>query len=466
MAQQLTFESPQRVPLVVMPENRDETTAKDAKLLNGYAERKEASGEWVVYKRPGRAVSRELGAGTGLGIFNWLGDIYSAVGTKLYKAGANLGTIDGTSPYSFSPILGGTQRLFLHNNAKGYNYDGGAGLVAVADPDFPAALVPGIAYLDATAYIMDANANIYGSGINDTTAWDPLNKIVAQIEPDLGIAIAKQLVYVVAFKQWSTEIFYDAANATGSPLGRVDGAKVNYGCVSAYSIQDIDGALLWVASNRSSGVQVMMMDQLKPSIISTKPIERLLDQCDFSGTNVESWQHKKDGHRFYLLTLKNNNLTLAYDLTEKLWHQWSEHSGVAENYMKIQSSTYGSSAIHYALHESSGTVYTIGGFTDAGALITWDLYTPNFDAGVRSRGKMCSRMDFVADQTPGCVIYVRKSDDDYQSWSNFRTVDLSKQRPNLTNCGTFKKRAHNLRHTAATFLRIEATEMQMELCTL
>lgn len=468
MAQQpQTFDTPLRLPLVAVPENRDETTDKDAKIVNGYAERKEANGQWTLYKRPGRLISRALGAGVARGIYNWLTDIYTVVGTTLYKAGTSLGTVDGLSEYSFSPILGGTQHLFLHNNAKGYNYDSGTGLVVIADPDFPTSLVPGIAYLDGTAYVMTPNAEIYGSDINNTTSWNPLNKIVAQIEPDLGIAIAKQLVYVVAFKQWSTELFYDAANTTGSPLGRVDGAKVSYGCTSAQTIQDIDGTLIWVASNRSSGVQVILMDQLKPTIISTNPIERLLDQCDFT-TAVQSWQLKKDGHRFYLLTLKNNNLTIAYDLETKLWHQWSELVDGEQSYMQIQSSTYGSSAIHYILHESNGNIYTINSndFTDAGEAITWDLYTPLYDGGVRARNKMLSRMDFVADQTSGSALYVRKSDDDYQTWSNFRTVDLSKRHPCLTNCGTFKKRAFNFRHTAATFLRIEAVELQIELGVL
>ena len=458
-------ELPKRLPLVIQPENRDETTAKDSKLVNGYAEKKEDTGEYMIYKRPGRALSRELGTGTGLGIFNWLGDIYSAVGTNLYKAGSNLGTIDGTSPYSFSPILGGTQRLFLHNNAKGYNYDGGAGLVAVADPDFPAALVPGIAYLDATAYVMDGNANIYGSGINDTTSWDPLNKIVAQIEPDGGIAIGKQLVYVVAWKQWSTEIFYDAANATGSPLGRVDGAKVNYGCASAYSIQDIDGTLIWAATNRSSSMQIIMMDQLKPTIISTKPIERLLDTVDTSA--CQSWALKHDGHRFYLLTFKNNNITLVYDLNERLWHQWTEHSGVAENYVKIQSATFGGALQHYLLHESNGNIYTVDStdYTDDGTQITWDLYTSNYDAGMRSRSKTNSKLYVIGDQTPGCLIQIRHSDDDYQSWSNFSTVDMNQALPSLPNRGTFYKRAHHLRHTVAGYLRLQELQLQLELGT-
>jgi len=58
------------------------------------------------------------------------------------------------------------------------------------------------------------------------------------------------------------------------------------------------------------------------------------------------------------------------------------------------------------------------------------------------------------------------SDDDYQTWSNFREVDLSKNRPMLTNCGTFRRRAYHFRHQSNTPLRIQAVELMIDLGTL
>jgi hypothetical protein len=183
-------------------------------------------------------------------------------------------------------------------------------------------------------------------------------------------------------------------------------------------------------------------------------------------TSVYAWWFKHDGHRFYAITFKNNNLTLAYDLREKLWMQYTYNSGASENYFPIVSSTW--SGIQNLVHgETDGKIYAIDSdnVTDAGNQITFDLVTPNYDGGTR-RKKLLTMMDFIADQVPGSLLYARNSDDDYKSWSNFRTVDLSKKRPYLKDCGTFRRRAYHFRHTAATHMRLQAMELQLDLGTL
>lgn len=456
---------PKVLPLVIRPENRDTSPSKDARLINCYMEKGEEESEFFIYKRVGLLRdSRPPGANAaGCGLYNWLGDQYSIFGPSFYKNGVLVSTVDSTNGvYRFSSCLGATPKLQLGNGVKAYNYDAGSGLVQITDGDFPAAFVKGWAYLDGTTYVMTTKAAIQGSAINDPTSWDPLNVIIAQIEPDGGVALNKQLVYTVAFKQWTTEIFYDAGNATGSPLGPVQGAKVNWGCVSQDSVQEMDGSLFWVATNRSGAVNIMMMDNLKAEVISTPSVERLLDNADF--TTVYSFTFKNKGHRFYVLTVKNTNLTLVYDTVSRSWHQWTDAAG---NYFPFVAATYNAQLQHFFQHESNGRIYQAetNYLTDDGDIITCDIYTPNFTGGT-SRGKLMTQMRFKADQTQGSVLQVRHSDNDYQSWSNFRNVDLSQKIPLLSNCGTFTKRAHNLRHACPTAFRIMAVEMQLDLCSL
>lgn len=455
-----TVEMPKRLPLVAEPENRDDSTAKDARLVNSYIE-KDKRGEYWWYKRAG-LLSNLVKSGNGYGLYNWLGDLYEVFGTTLYKNGSSLGTVDGTGGvYRFSTTLGATPRLVLGNGVKAYTYDG-ATLAQITDVDFPATFVKGWAYLDGTTYVMDSKANIYGSDLNDPTSWDPLNVLIAQIEPDGGVALAKQLVYVIAFKQWSTEVFYDAANATGSPLGTVQGAKCNFGCISADSIQSIDDILIWVSTNRSAAPAVMMMDNLKVQKISTKAIDRLLDELDY--TTVFSWQFKDEGHRFYGITVKAGNLTLVYDMDEDRWAQWTDPNG---NYWPIVATTYDSALKHYVQHESNGTMYLMDrDYTnDYGTVFPVDLYTPLFDGGI-DRRKLVNVLHLEGDQTPGSVIQVRVSDDDYQTWSNFRSIDMSQPRPFITQMGTFYRRAHNFRHNCNTTMRVRAGDWQVDIGTL
>ncbi len=289
-----------------------------------------------------------------------------------------------------------------------------------------------------------------------------MNVIIAQIEPDKGVFVSKQLTYVIAFKQWSTEVFYDAANSTGSPLGTVPGAKLNHGCRAAGSVAEAGGVLFWVGQNREGFSGVFTMEGLQLIPISTPPIERLLQQADF--TTTWAFAFKLAGHKFYVLTLKVSNLTLVYDASSALWYQWTDASG---NYFPFVACTFNTTQQVLLQHESDGHLYLLENtnVTDEGSIITFDLYTPLFDGQTRKR-KTLIRMDFIADQLNGSVLQVRNSDDDYQSWSNFRRVDLSKKQPFLTNCGTFRKRAYHFRHACNTKMRLQAVELDLLLGSL
>lgn len=453
---------PLRLPLLTQPENRDDTTGKDARLVNGYAE-KQGKDYWI-YKRPGLLTVRTQTAATGRGQYNWKGNIYEIFGDTVFKNGVALtGTIDTTNgAYRFDSSLGGAPKLVLGNGVKAYTITTADVLAVIPDADFPAAFVKGWAYLDGTLYVMDANGAIFGSDIDAPTVWDPLNKVTARIEPDGGVALAKQLVYVIALKQWTTEVFYDAANATASPLGAVQGAKINFGCLSSDSVRNIEDTLLWVSTSRSASPQVVRVDKLAARVVSTKPVERLLEQIDYS--SVFSWSFRQEGHRFYVVTFKNANLTLAYDLEEDLWFQWTDASG---NYLPIVFSTFDSSLRQLVQHESNGKTYYLSAnyVNDDGTVFPVDLITPDADFGSRVT-KQVWRMDFIGDQTPGSTLQVRRSDDDYQSWSTFRPVNLGLKEPFITNEGSFKKRAYHFRHKCNTRFRLKAVDMRLNLGTM
>lgn len=466
MPQSATVAQPPRVPLILEPENRDSSNLKDAKLVNGYMERDADTKEYHLYKRPGVVVSSEKSAATGLGSYNWDGDVYEIFGSVLYKNGVSHGTGLNTAGgvYRFESTLGGTPKLVMGNGIKAYTTDGTTFEGEITDPDFPEPFLNGWAFLDGTLYVGTEDPALFGSEINDPLSWESDNVIIPQIEPDFGVAVAKQLVYVIFFKQWTSEVFYDQANEVGTPLGPVQGAKINWGCVSADSVQRLGDDLIWAGSTRESGVQIIMMSNLKAVPVSTPSIERLLIGADFS--TVYSWGLQINGHRFYVLTVVEENLTLVYDLRERMWSQWADTNG---DYLPYVSCTFTAGRVPILQHESNGKTYIMdsGYVNDAGALVSVDLYTPNFDGGTR-RVKQMTALEFIADQVPGSILQIRSNDDDYlaDKWTNFREVDLGQRRPILTNCGTFSRRAHHLRHRCNTALRIMALEPQLDIGTL
>ncbi len=461
---------PSRLPLVVVTSNRNESVTKDARLVNCYIEVSK-EGELDIYKRPGLSSETVIAVGQlGRGAFFWKGDSYSIYGSTLYRNGVSvaigLDTTNGV--YRFDSILGAIPKMVLGNGKKAYAYTVAGGLTAdlhTIDSDYPIETVKGFAYLNGPIYVMQPQAVIWGSAINSVSVpgdWDPLNFIRAQIEPDDGVFMSKQLVYVVALKQWSTEYFFDAGNPTGSPLGSVQGMKVHYGCAHADSVQKVDDVLIFLSTNQTASLQIAMLNQGAFKVVSTPSIDRLLNGIDID--TIYSWQLKINGHSFYVITFKDSNLTLAYDIVQDLWFQWTDHLG---NYFPIIASSYDANGNHLLQHESSGSMFTIdsSSYTDMLRPIIVDIITPNFDADTY-RTKQLNIMKFVGDQVEGSTLQVRRSQDDYNTWSNWRNVDLSVKTPMLTNCGSFKKRAYHLRHKSNTPFRIRAVEVQYDVGTL
>jgi len=221
--------------------------------------------------------------------------------------------------------------------------------------------VPGIVFLDGYFFVMDAKAKIYGCELEAPNDWDALNFITAQKEPGAGKAIAKSQNYVIAFKEWSTEFFFNAGNAVGSPLSPVDSGFTLVGCASGESVATLDETIFWVSQNKQKGRSVHMMVGLEQQKVSTPDVERVLNLDDL-GT-VYAYGVKISGHSFYVLTLKNSNVTLVYDAISQKWGQWT--SLVAGTALDVASLTYADGKVTVVTDDphlqTDGNVITISG---------------------------------------------------------------------------------------------------------
>lgn len=182
------------------------------------------------------------------------------------------------------------------------------------------ATVPGIAYLDGYFAVMDTRGVIYNSASDDPQTWNPLDYTTALNESGAGVALAKSLNYVVAFKEFSTEFFYnDTTVATGSPLKPVESGFTQIGCASGTSLALLDGSLYWMAQTIQEGRSVFVMNGIQQQKVSTPDVERVLNRDDLS--DVFAYGMKLDGHSLYVLTL--SDITLVFDATSQSWTQWS-----------------------------------------------------------------------------------------------------------------------------------------------
>ncbi len=466
-----------RVPLAVQLDSRQGDATTDARIINGFVER-DADGDWQVNKRPGVSVYVQnvspIGHAVGqfLGFEGTFGHILSfyfdslTVNTKIFESGVLKGTFSGTdirttsSQYAddFIVVNGGGTVLHTYQLST-------STVVAQAVPT-GSTLVPGIVTLDDTTYVMDQLAQIWGSGIGNAVFGGNFSQ--ARSEPGYGVYLTKQGPYVVAMKTFSTEFFYDAVNPTGNPISPAKGLEIKWGCSDARTVQDIDDTLIWLARSRESTPFIAMMIKQQSQRISPPWVDRMLQENVFNSVPIFSSTFKTRGHSFYVLTVASvtpGGLTISvvYDITQQQWYLWQ---GTSSPYWPFVYAITHPSGVIVVEHATDNTqTFAINPFiyTDRDSsndlVFSVDIYTPNADFGTR-RVKTLSRMDFIGDQQP-CRMKVRFSEDDQRTWSQFRELDLNLKRPTLIDCGTFRRRAWNFRHEAATPFRLNAVELDL-----
>lgn len=430
--------------------------------------------------------------------------------------------------------------IFLKNSEVAYYYNG-LSVVQITDSDYPTETVYGVVYLDGYIFVMNRLGVIYNSDLGAPTSWSALSFISANSEADAAVALVRQLNYVVAFKAFSTEFFYDAGNASGSPLAKVLNALLEVGCASSGSIAFSDNTIYFMSASRQKGRSIMKMEGYTPKYISNQYIDRILNADSLE--EVYAFVVKTNGHFFYVLTLVDTAITLVLDEVTGKWHRWTHLTADSPvSILSLEAQSDGSILATTVMphSQSDGNVVDISGATPIGAngqfnlrydstvhandefsyvpdtpisgaitgTITATFYTESFFPGVYyakgddedllldiSSGdvynfspteyqddgqpinvmirtilndfgvmatKRYSRFELVGDRIAANVL-VRFSDNDYESWSLFRAIPMDQNRAKISNLGSGRRRAFELRKTANTELRLLAAEIDFDV---
>jgi hypothetical protein len=270
--------------------------------------------------------------GTAVGTFSGLtGTIYAAIGQTAaftFNATANFAgtftySVDGpASPATGSPTLS----VAAANPTFSFTIGGSPATPATGTitAQGSGGTVPGIAYLNGTFYVMDVNGVIWGSTAagDDPTTWPALNFATAQMENGAGKAITKSQNYVIAFKEYSTELWYDAKQPSGLPLLPVENGFTKIGCANGFSLAEVAGRLFFISQTRGKGRSVHMQLGMQQQKVSTPEIDRILDADGCA--NVYAFGLAIDGHNLYVLNLAS--LTIVYDVDAQHWGRWASYT--------------------------------------------------------------------------------------------------------------------------------------------
>jgi hypothetical protein len=341
------------------------------------------------------------------------------------------------------------------------------GTVGMASSGITGPFAYGFEYLDGYCFIMKTDGSIYqATNLDDPTVWNAANVIRAESEPDTGVALAKHLNYLVAFGAWSTDVFYNAGNPTGSTLNVNKSAKLEIGCASGYSVAKAEQTVLWLGQSKTKGRGVYLLEGLSPIKVSTRYVDNYLNASDLSV--VYSYCFKVSGHTLYVLTLVDQQTTLVYDLEEKEWYLWKSNPS---NYFYL--ACFGTTLFQ------GGNSYTLVQDDQLGQLleINKDIYsddqwgstvymelnivTPILDSGTNKR-KFFRRVEVIGDRL-AATLSIRHYDDDYQTGSSSRTVDMSISRPVLYQNGSARRRAYMVSTTDNAPIRLDALEIEFDI---
>ena len=460
----------QRMPLAMSLESRTASTDKDSRLVNSYVETLEDV-QYVV-KRPGTTsmtLSPTIANGTAQGLISFNGKLYAGIASKLYEITAAGATTDKGATAAGHLSFSRTSQvpyLFLHNSTAGWNLNGATGtLTAITDLDFPPLQTPalplahGAVYLDDMVFVMTTSGRIYNSALEDPTTWGALDYISKISEPDGGVALVKHLNFVVAFGSWSGEFFYNAGNSTGSPLDRSSSYKMDIGCAAGTSLIEFAQTAAWIGQSRETGRGVYILEGVSPVKISTPAIERYLNASTLA--TVEALAMTIAGHTFYCLTLNDLNITLVCDINEKRWYQWSTDSAGTDIMWKYSGIT-SLNGVSYLQDRATGQLSTLSTsvYQDETTNINYRIVTYKIDAKSHTR-KFWQHLEIIGDKATA-TLQVRHADDDYTTWTNYRNIDLSLERPILRQLGSARRRVYDFFSTSNVALRLQAAEILMK----
>lgn len=319
---------------------------------------------------------------------------------------------------------------------------------------------PSLAFLDGALYLIlrkvDGNesADIYNSDVDNPYSWNPINYIVAEQFPDNLRALARQNNMLVAFGDDSTEFFYDAGNVAGSPLARNTSYTLQVGIAAPDAIYQNEKFCLFVGQSQSGGRAAWLLDGFVPKKVSDEYIERILDAEGTDIIDATGYGLRTNGHLFYVINLTTK--TLVYDLEERMWHEWSGIDCVAM--------TDDDSGKAILQHATNGKLYyldpTIG--TDDGENILMEVFTTKYDFDTMNIKGMQS-LNIVSDRVgTDTTIDIRWSDDDYRTWSDWRTLNFN-PRAFFCGLGSFRRRAFNIQYSGGLPARFEALEFDLRL---
>lgn len=404
-------------------------------LINGFYQ--DDSTNYIYWSCDGKVFELNTTGGAATQIATMTGTVTSSVNSVGFT--------------SFLTSLGTRYVCFCNGTQLWYTVPGSGTATQVTDPDLPTNPSKDIVFLDGYLFLFkQGTGDIYNSDLDSPANWTAGNYITAEINPDKLSAITKIKNYLIAFGAEGIEFFYDAANLSGSPLGRNESYYKNVTLSS--SLCTIGDRVYFVGKEKGKGLQVFELDANEIRPVSNGMMDRVLQTYGYVNvyseqlSNTQLFSMSLNGHHFLLVNFLSSGTLFVYDLDHKFWYRWTlaTEGTDGNSIMAVWTINTTPGNPRLALGGRSNMSYFDNSFyQDFGANFTVSYTTEDYDADTFN-WKMCHRMglhcDFPTTAVATSNAQVSWSDDDGNTFTTPRNLNVCSSNPYITQCGRFRSR--------------------------
>ena len=311
-------------------------------------------------------------------------------GNRVFRRASGAGTftvltgtvLNDSNPISATAGAGpSSSYIIIISSGRGYTVVSNI-LGNISDPDFPNGDVDACAYM-TNIYIVLANSRIYISGIDDPTSWDALDFTTYDLDSTDANSMVVDRQELWVFSTNRAGVFYNNGNSD-FPLALRPGGVIDMGNAAAASAANIDGNIIWLATDKSGDYHVVRAGKgvgYNPEYISDEGLEYIINAMS-TVSDAIGWGVGD----IYWVTFPTTNRTFCYDLRTQMWHerlyfnaltgQYEAHLGLFHVFQDNQ---------HIMGDRQEGLIYQLDRdtYTDNGDTIYRERWCPHIFRGAR-----------------------------------------------------------------------------------
>lgn len=335
------------IPLGLKAYRRQANFQPEVEMVNLFMEADESGGspdKFARIMRPGLSLFADTGNGTGRGIYSqkgiFGGDLMQVVGSQLYRADAQIGTVSGDDAVAWAASI---NRLFILGGST-IHYTSGTTVATVELPNDTGGTPVDIDSLNSYVLISFSNGRIYWIVPGETTV-DALNFVNAESAPDGLVAGRRLESEMFFFGQTSVEPWQLTGDAD-APFQKALGRQYERGTKDRDSVRRFDNSILWVGENNN-----VYRASAQPEVVADEGIsERIRKASGPTSALTVSF----DRHEFYALRIPGQG-TFLLDAATRQWCRWKS-DGLTEWSPAFAAARDGA---NYLTDEISGRVWQL-----------------------------------------------------------------------------------------------------------